>query len=548
MTDVFVSYCRRDKNFVQVLHQALQESTYDAWIDWEDIPLTADWWEEIKIGIEAANTFLFVISPDSIKSKVCGQEIDYAVANNKRLVPIVRREDFDTTLMHPALRKYNWLYFRAQDDFDKTFQSLVDVLNADLDHIRVHTRLLTRALEWERKHRRDDLLLRGKDLTEAEDWLKKSLQDQKTPLLTEQHKIYVIKSREVENANQRLIAAGEKAKRMVGFGAMMLGVIISITAGIGVLTIRASRELSEIKLASQLEQESNYVLGKFSSDPLGALAPALQNAAELAQMVSDGRSLVDYPTTMPLVVLKTILDNIQEEKRFKAHESTIWSMDINFKKSLIVTSGEDEKTRIWDFDGNKKHEIENSSESFVRVQFNEAGTLLALIDGYASIELWSVDGNQQIAQIQSPQKDVSNIAFSPDGKSLATAGLDGSIILWNLDDDSQSQLISIEPQKTIEKKFEASIKSDIPIVGLAFSPDGKFIATGGDDGAIRFLSSSGAEISQIKAHQERIWGIDISPDGTLMVTTGTDAVKLWDISSGKQIAELKGHRHWSPRR
>lgn len=91
MTDVFISYSRKDKAFVQVLNQALIESKYDAWIDWENIPLTADWWAEIEAGIEAADTFIFVISPDSIASQVCGQEIDHAVANNKRLMPIVRR-------------------------------------------------------------------------------------------------------------------------------------------------------------------------------------------------------------------------------------------------------------------------------------------------------------------------------------------------------------------------------------------------------------------------------------------------------------------------
>ena len=82
MTDVFISYSRKDKAFVQVLNQALANSKYDAWVDWEDIPLTADWWEEIKAGIEGADTFIFVISPDSIASKVCGQEIDHAWDNN----------------------------------------------------------------------------------------------------------------------------------------------------------------------------------------------------------------------------------------------------------------------------------------------------------------------------------------------------------------------------------------------------------------------------------------------------------------------------------
>ncbi|MEB3209821.1 MAG: toll/interleukin-1 receptor domain-containing protein, partial [Leptolyngbyaceae bacterium] len=56
MSDVFISYSRTDKAFVETLHQALKESTYEAWVDWQDIPLTADWWKEIEAGIEAADT------------------------------------------------------------------------------------------------------------------------------------------------------------------------------------------------------------------------------------------------------------------------------------------------------------------------------------------------------------------------------------------------------------------------------------------------------------------------------------------------------------
>jgi hypothetical protein len=87
MADVFISYSRKDKDFVRDLHQALEERGRNAWIDWADIPLTAKWLEEVYSGIEGADTFVFVISPDSVASKVCNQELDHAVHNNKRLAP-----------------------------------------------------------------------------------------------------------------------------------------------------------------------------------------------------------------------------------------------------------------------------------------------------------------------------------------------------------------------------------------------------------------------------------------------------------------------------
>ena len=158
--DVFISYSRKDKEFVHILHQALTQSKYDAWVDWIDIPFTADWWKEIETGIEATDTFIFVISPDSIRSEVCGREIDHAVTNHKRLIPIVQREGFETLSMHPALRKFNWLFFRESDDFDSAFQSLVEAINTDLEYVQAHTRLLVRAVEWEKKQRSQDLLLR----------------------------------------------------------------------------------------------------------------------------------------------------------------------------------------------------------------------------------------------------------------------------------------------------------------------------------------------------------------------------------------------------
>ena len=158
MADVFISYSRKDKAFVQVLHQALAKSKYEAWIDWQDIPPTADWWAEIEAGIEAADAFIFVISPDSIASQVCHREVDHAVANHKRLTPIVRRDGFEKEQRHPALSKHHWLYFREQDAFDAAFASLVEAPNTDLAHVREYTRILVRAMEWDKRGRSNDLL------------------------------------------------------------------------------------------------------------------------------------------------------------------------------------------------------------------------------------------------------------------------------------------------------------------------------------------------------------------------------------------------------
>ncbi len=88
----FVSYAREDQAFVRRLHEALEQRQRDTWVDWEGIYPTEEWMVRIRAAIDAAQAFVFVISPDSVTSGVCGQEIDHAVSQNKRIIPIVSRE------------------------------------------------------------------------------------------------------------------------------------------------------------------------------------------------------------------------------------------------------------------------------------------------------------------------------------------------------------------------------------------------------------------------------------------------------------------------
>jgi hypothetical protein len=103
MADVLISYSRRDKEFMQMLHDALQTSKYDTWIDWQDIAPTTQWWKESEAGIEAAHAFIFVISKDSGDSDYCRREIDHAISHGQRLIPILRRRDYQQGDMHPKL-------------------------------------------------------------------------------------------------------------------------------------------------------------------------------------------------------------------------------------------------------------------------------------------------------------------------------------------------------------------------------------------------------------------------------------------------------------
>lgn len=89
MADVFISYSRRDDAFVRKLYNELAAHNRDAWVDWEDIPPTAEWLKEVYAGIEAADTFICVLSPDFITSSIGAKELEHAIACKKRLIPII---------------------------------------------------------------------------------------------------------------------------------------------------------------------------------------------------------------------------------------------------------------------------------------------------------------------------------------------------------------------------------------------------------------------------------------------------------------------------
>ncbi len=193
--DLFISYSRRDKDFVRQLWEVVTQANQKTWIDWEDIPPITDWRQEIYLGIEAANHFVFILSPHSIASEVCGEELAHALKHSKRLVPIVR-QDVDFNRVHPELAKINAIYFRESDDFGSALQKLLTALETDLTHVRTHTRLLVRAREWENKEYDSSFLLRGSELKAAKQWLAQS--SSKDPQPTALHREFIDTSQVAE--------------------------------------------------------------------------------------------------------------------------------------------------------------------------------------------------------------------------------------------------------------------------------------------------------------------------------------------------------------
>ena len=272
MADLFVSYSRKDKEFVRHLVDGLVGREKEVWVDWEDIAPTAEWMSEIELGIDASDSFAFVISPDSLTSRTCARELDRARTQGKRIVPLLHREPNGATV--PAeLASRNWIFFRGSDDFEQSLQTCVEALETNLDWVRSHTRLTVRAQEWDAGGRDRSRLLGGTDLLTAESQLAAAgpeLEPQPTPLQRE----YVLASRRAHSKRQRVVLASVSV-------ALLLTVVLALLA-----LVQRSRAISNERTASSREL-ATAAAGVIERDP--ELSVLLAREARRAQADGGGR-------------------------------------------------------------------------------------------------------------------------------------------------------------------------------------------------------------------------------------------------------------------
>ncbi len=128
---------------------------------------------------------------------------------------------------------------------------------------------------------------------------------------------------------------------------------------------------------------------------------------------------------------------------------------------------------------------------------------------------------------------IESMAYSPDGKTLATGSFQ-EVTLWDTD------------KGTVKLRIGGFLDR---VVAIAYSPDGKLFATGGgaptEDGEIRLFSADGKPVAEIKnGHSDTVFGVAFSPDGKLLATSGADKfVKVFEVPAGKLVKSFEGHTH-----
>ncbi len=357
--DVFVSYSRADEPFVRRLDAALRERGLDPWVDWEDIPPTADWLARVHAGIDAARAFVAVLSPEQVASEVCREELARASAANKRLVPILRRQ-IDRALAPRELLVPNWIFFRDGDDFDGAVAQLVNALETDLDWLEAHARMLVRAREWERAGRDGSFLLHGSDLREAEAWLAEqgSHGEAATPLQAD----YIVASRRASARRQRLLPRRRRGRTRRLDRARGRRAFSRETTHATRRRSSRSRELAATSV-TQLDSDPELSLllarqavdVRATSQAEDALVRALRSSnLRLTMQTAPATNARFSPDGSRIVAVVGKVATIRDARtgrilaRLRGHRAAVhdarWSAD----GSRIVTASADGSARVWD--------------------------------------------------------------------------------------------------------------------------------------------------------------------------------------------------------
>jgi WD40 repeat protein/mono/diheme cytochrome c family protein len=155
------------------------------------------------------------------------------------------------------------------------------------------------------------------------------------------------------------------------------------------------------------------------------------------------------------------------------------------------------------------------------------GALLAL-GSYQAIELLTAEG-KAVSKLTGSTNQVRALAFSPDGKLLASAG------------GSPAQFGEVKIYNVADGKEVAAIRGHRDnIFSVAFSPDGKLLATCSYDKMVKLWDvASGKELKNLKDHTDAVFAVAFCPDGKRLASAAADrTVKIWDVATGERLYTL----------
>jgi WD40 repeat protein/DNA-binding Xre family transcriptional regulator len=219
------------------------------------------------------------------------------------------------------------------------------------------------------------------------------------------------------------------------------------------------------------------------------------------------------------------------------NSNNFWVRAIAFSpdSKIITSGGEDGNIHLWEVETRKPIAIFSGHLDRVRsLSYSANGQLLASSSDDRTIRIWDCNRKELITVLTKHQDKVRWVIFHPDQHTLISASQDNQICLWDVN-GSEAKLI---------KSFSLLENEGNLLRAIAISPDGKLLASGTDDGIVRFWNLETGQFTQSLSNNHNHWirSLAFSPNGDKIASASEDTtICISDVKTGKHLHTLRGH-------
>jgi WD40 repeat protein len=223
---------------------------------------------------------------------------------------------------------------------------------------------------------------------------------------------------------------------------------------------------------------------------------------------------------------------------FLGHKDFVHALAFSPDGELLASGSDDMTIKLWNLASGRELATLKAPNSVRSLTFSPDSQLLAsgtLASGMLdnTIKIWDIAGRKARPDQDRFITPVEAVAFSPDGKTLICGG--NELTVWD----------------PATGKMKTTLGGHVAIKSVAFSTDGKLLASAGIDGqsgkdSIKLWDVGlGRSTADLRGHSAMILCLAFSPDGKTLASGGADnTARLWSVSAGKEISSLHGHTGW----